>query len=565
MPDSGSPDPGTSSPCGAGSPAGGRSRGEPAAGPGSAGPIAGDVARPGPGVAIAGSVAVFAAALTLYAMTANRGAQWQDSGFHILRVVTGEVFNPLGLALSHPLHHWLGRLAVAPGLIEPAFAVTLVSALSGAAAVACVFGSVLSLTGRPGAALFAAASLMLANTFWQMSTLTETYTLCAALLAAECWCLVSFCRTGRRGALLGMLALNGLGVANHLLAGLTTPVLGVVALVRRVVRPRDVVLGAVLWIVGTLPYSGMVLMEWVRTGDFTGTLHSALFGHAYAEDVLNLRLDPQMLLVAAAFPLYSFPNLLIPAAVYGLMRARRLDVPGTAIAALTAGLLIHLVFVLRYSITDQQTFFVPMYAILSILGGVGAAAVLAWGDAVRRRRACLAALVLLILTPGVYAVAPEVARRAQMLERIAGPRDKPYRDDYTYLLRPWSVVETSAERLGTEAVALAGERGLILVEDSMARFAIEYHRRRAGHDDLVVRVDAGRTDPDVRAERDALLRDAASQGRPVVLVPLDVARPRIETEVGSWQRRGDLYMLKPARPREPPPAVGPVPAGEPLH
>ena len=78
---------------------------------------------------------MFAAVLVLYAATANRGIQWQDPGHFILRVVTHEPFNPLGLALSHPLHHWLGRLAAAPGLLEPAFAVTLVSAVAGAVAV----------------------------------------------------------------------------------------------------------------------------------------------------------------------------------------------------------------------------------------------------------------------------------------------------------------------------------------------------------------------------------------------------------------------------------------------
>ena len=31
--------------------------------------------------------AVFLAAFAVYAATANRGAQWQDSGYHILRVV----------------------------------------------------------------------------------------------------------------------------------------------------------------------------------------------------------------------------------------------------------------------------------------------------------------------------------------------------------------------------------------------------------------------------------------------------------------------------------------------
>ena len=55
--------------------------------------------------AFRGWITLFALFFVLFAATANRGAQWQDSGFHILRVVTGQSLNPLGLALSHPLQN----------------------------------------------------------------------------------------------------------------------------------------------------------------------------------------------------------------------------------------------------------------------------------------------------------------------------------------------------------------------------------------------------------------------------------------------------------------------------
>ena len=77
---------------------------------------------------------VTAAAFSLYTLTANRGAQWQDCGLFILNIVQGELVNPLGLALTHPLHYWLGRLAIWPGVLEPSFAITLVSSLGAAAA-----------------------------------------------------------------------------------------------------------------------------------------------------------------------------------------------------------------------------------------------------------------------------------------------------------------------------------------------------------------------------------------------------------------------------------------------
>jgi len=117
---------------------------------------------------------VLAGAAVLFAATASRGAQWQDSGTHIYRMLTGQLVNPLGLALSHPLHFWLGRFAawLAPG--HPAFGITLVSALAGAVTIANLFGCTAYLTRSIGSAVFAACSLSVAHTFWQMSTIAES-------------------------------------------------------------------------------------------------------------------------------------------------------------------------------------------------------------------------------------------------------------------------------------------------------------------------------------------------------------------------------------------------------
>ena len=168
---------------------------------------------------------MFGGSLALYALTCNRHIQWQDSGYHILRVVTGEIVNPKGLALSPPLHQWLARGLVQVLPLEPAFAVTLLSSIAAAVTVANIYGCVMLLTGKRTAAAWAAASLAVANVFWHLGTIAETYTLAAALLSAECWCLAAFVRARRPSALAGLMLFNGLGVANHMLAILTTPVI----------------------------------------------------------------------------------------------------------------------------------------------------------------------------------------------------------------------------------------------------------------------------------------------------------------------------------------------------
>lgn len=497
-------------------------------------PVTGSASRVEPSSPWPGWLGIFVLAFVLYAATANRGVQWQDSGSHILRVVTSELVHPLGLALSHPLHHWLGRLVVSFDLLEPCFAITLLSALAAAVAVANVYGCVLVLTSRRPAALLAAGSLAVAHTFWQMATLTETYTLVAALLAAECWCLSAYARRPRRGFLWMAVLFNGLGIANHMLASLTTPVLIVVvfqAVRSREVRGRDALVAIGAWLVGSFPYTALVVAESVRTGDFSATLHSALFGVSFAGEVLNTKLSLRMLLIGAGFVALNFPSLLLPLAIYGIFRARRLGVRRLARLFLLAGLMLHVYFVARFRVLDQHMFLLPTYVLLSIFGGIGIAGVLCWPGARKRRVLLGIATALLALTPLWYAFVPGVARRFDVLRSVA--RNKPYRDDYVYVFTPWSVVERSAEKMSRHALELAGEDGLILVEDAMACFAIRYQALRSGMKDLQITQDAA---PEAVAQ-------AAAAGRAVVLVPANVDALRTDPPVGSWKRVGDLYKL----------------------
>ena len=494
-----------------------------------------DARRPDRGAMVLGWAAVFVAALLLYALTASRGMQWQDSGEHIVRIMTHEARSDRGLALSHPLHHYLGRIAVASSTFEPAFAVTLVSALAGAVCVANVFGLLLSITRKPAAALFGCVSLAVAHVFWQLATLTETYTLCAALLSGECWCLVLYARDRRAGFLMGALLLNGLGIANHLLASLTTPVLLcvlVIELTRCRVRVREALAGAVLWILGTLPYSIMVAGAWSASGDFVATMRSALFGRAFADEVLNTSVNAQVLSIFVAFIVYSFPNALLPTAAYGMARAEDSGMPRMAKRALLAGLLLHAAFVLRYNISDQHTFLLPVFVFLAIFGGVGCAAVIKWPTRRSRRVALYLMAILLVFTPAVYAIGPGLLRRTGLIDGMI--RHKPYRDDYAYLFCPWSVIETSADQLGRHAMKLTELNGIVVIEDNMAVFAVQY---RAILDD--------RTDIEIvlpgKRER---IAEVLAGDKPVVLVPEDARNPAIEPLTGHWQRDGDLYVLK---------------------
>jgi hypothetical protein len=471
--------------------------------------------------------------LALYAATASRGPQWQDSGQHIMRILDREPVHILGLALSHPLHYWLGRIAVGLDWLAPAFAITLVSSLAAAVGVANVFGIVLRLTGRFTAALWAAASLAIAHTYWQMATVAEVYTLSAAILMGEVWCILLYAETSRRSFLLLAVALNGLALSNHNVALLTTPiwvVLVMLRLARRRLNPGDVVMAAGLWLAGSLPYTALVVSELTGGGALWPTLRSALFGHAYAEEVLNLRISLRLLAHSGGYLALNFPNLTVPIAVYGILAARsRLPVLARRVLYLAA--LLHGLFVLRYNVVDQYTFFLPAYSLLAVFAGIGFAA-LADRKGAGAKWVRAAAGLLLPLTVACYAAAPAVARKLELLR--GAERFKPYRDDYAYFFAPWSGLEDSARRMADAALRAAGNDGLIAVPDTTSLSAVRY---------AVLVSDSGVS---VHGELvSAEIARASAEGRAVVYVPIRTIDPPPELAEGEWRREGDLLVLDP--------------------
>ncbi|MHC5111519.1 MAG: glycosyltransferase family 39 protein [Planctomycetota bacterium] len=477
---------------------------------------------------------LFVAFLALYALTANRGAQWQDSGEHIWRIVSGQLVSARGLALTHPLHYHACSLASYLGMSEPAWAITLVSALAGALAIANCYGCVVTLTGSPQAARYAAISLGVAHTMWQFSTRTETYTLGVALMSGEIWAILLFARTGRPGYALLLALLNGLGIANHMLASLTTPVVLAVAWAgyyRSNLTKKHLLAGLLLWIVGGLPYSSLVVDEWITSGNLAATLSSALFGHEFASAVLSATPSGRNLGITASFLVFNFPSLLLPMALCGMNHAWRSKLDVLVNRVLLATLVIHALFAFRYDVIDQYTFFLPTYLMLAVFGGLGFAALSSPSRPGRNRLLPVLAVILLVCTPLFYAIAPVAARKLNILEDV--DRRKPYRDDYTYILTPWSVVEDSAQRMSRHVVSLLADDTLIVIEDGMAEPAIRYQAWMAGKKAIEI------------VRYDQLPGGQFGRNRPVVLVPLERDHPRLVVPAGQWQRDGDVYLYTP--------------------
>ncbi len=478
---------------------------------------------------------LLSATFLLYALTANRDAQWQDSGFFILRATAGEMHNPFGLAPTHPLHYWLSRFMVKLDFWQPSFAVTLISSLAAAVTISNLFGCVHAITHSFKSAMFAAISLAFAHTFWKLATVAEVYTLTTALMSAELWCLIIFLHTKQRRFLLGVCLFNGLGIANNLAALLNVPILAVIILQllrRKDVLARDLLAGFGLWVLGTAPYTILVLQALATSGDFGGTIHSAFFGTAFAGKVLSIWPGWNRLIICFAFIGLCFPNLLIPLSLIGIRKAIGHSQMRWTTWIIACFLFIHALFALRYPVVDQHLFLLPAYMYLVILGGIGFS-ILTKSQREKLVRIILGfAWTLAFITPAIVAFAPTIARKANVLAKVE--RHKPYRDDYIYLFAPWSVVDDSAEKMSAHAIELAEPNGIILVEDNMASYAIQYKVLQEGLEKVSVLVEP----------QDDAIRTATESERTIVLVPLNLTVPPPPVPMGHWKRIGDLYVLE---------------------
>ncbi len=414
------------------------------------------------------------AALVLYAATCARGVEWQDAGIHQYRILSGQLGHPLGLALTHPLHWWLGRGLCAFPAGDPLFKLNLLSSLGGAVAVGVLATVVRRLTRSTPAAVFAAVTVALSHSFWQMSALTETYTLAAALMAIEWLLLLRYAQTQRPGWLLAVFAINGLHVADHLLGLLTLATYGVLLLIqmaRRRVAPGWLLLAGVVWAVAASPYLGLVGQQLAETGDVAGTLRSALFGGGgalpgFSDDVLNTTLSWRQVKLAGMSYAYCFPSLAALLALWGILR------PAHGPRALfrwvlLAQTIIICLFVGRYTIADLYTYFVPVCVLTGLWVGVGVAGLLRRLRTVRARRWAVGLLAVNAALPvAVYLVFPTLAAQRGWLRDSM--RDIPLRDEYSSFLRPWRFHDDAPQRFARTALGNIRVGGWIVADSTVA-------------------------------------------------------------------------------------------------
>jgi hypothetical protein len=108
---------------------------------------------------------------------------------------------------------------------------------------------------------------------------------------------------------------------------------------------------------------------------------------------------------------------------------------------------LYFVFAFRYKVPDRFAFFLPCYCFAAMFVGIGA-------DSLFQRRQnkkwiCLA--LCFAMSPAVvYFFTPAIGRK--YYKSLGQRRQRPYRDEYEYFLKPWKTGYRGAERFAKEAL-----------------------------------------------------------------------------------------------------------------
>lgn len=458
--------------------------------------------------------AVFLCFFALYAITAQRGVSWQDSGEYQYRVLAGDYQWHSGIARAHPLYIFLARVFVAtfPGPMR-FYVVNLFSGLGLAVSLAVLAQNVVSVTRSVWAAVLAVGFLGFAHMAWWLGTVAEVYTWSLAFLMVEVLCLIRYAEHKECRWLMALFGVNGLhlGIHNAALLGLPVYAFLLVSELRHHKGRRAGIVGGsvALWLVGGGLVFGLAALALRETGAPLQVAKSVLFGEGYARYILGAGGGGMRLwMVNMALAGISLVNPCWLFAWSGFFAGKTLSRRGginegatrrtnaehrisntegadrgrkDVLNRLRVLTVLHVLFWVRYCVPDQATFVLPTLGLLSFWAGVGAGrspffrpcesafagGALPWKglpDRQSAQRLTLVVLGILCAVMGPWLLDAAVRRAGLDLARS---RALPFREESGYWLLPWKQGETSAERF-VSAVGRQLTQGDVLFADSTA-------------------------------------------------------------------------------------------------
>jgi hypothetical protein len=353
------------------------------------------------------AVAVAACALALYTSTLLPGVDFGDTG-SFQATVGSPVISPRD---GYPLYFAIGDLflRLAPG--DAAHALNLASAVEGALAAGVVVLAAAELSGSAVAA--GAAALLFAGsyTFWSQAVIAEVYALHAMFVALTLLLVLRWQRRPTMGRLALFFGAYALGFGNHLSMVLLLPGYALFLLAaapggwRQMVRPRVVMLAALLAGLGALQYAWNIRELWLRPHVPQGLADAAqMFWFDVTKsdwrETMVAHVPRSMLadrLAMYAFDLRQQFGWPVPVlAAVGLAGTWRRSWQRGALMAALYG--VNLLFAFTYNVGDTHVFYLPSHLFIAILV---AAALVFLSELTARERvrkyalfACAAATIL---------------------------------------------------------------------------------------------------------------------------------------------------------------------------
>jgi len=402
---------------------------------------------------------VLAGAGMLYLLTCAPGVLWQDSGLYVYRIWHNDIQGNLGLALAHPLYFMIGIAVKYIPFGDLAWRINLISAVCGAVTIANLFLLLRLWLNRLIPALIGAVTLAVSWTFWQHAVIAETDTLLTALLFAELIMLLRYMQTKQIRYLYLLGFLNGLSIATcmwGMFGFVFYSVLLVILLVRKQIDLKHLCIILLFWVIGALPYEYLIIKDIILYGDVGATFASATFGNLFKNQVLNTSISMKIVFENIIFILLNFPTPNLVFFFVGLWALWKRS-PNRGFANIIFALLVSFfLFAFRYTIPLRHAFFLPCYCLVSVLIALGADAVM---RRYNHRTLVIAVLVFALLPIPTYCVAPDLARK--VYKPLGQRRQRPYRDEYDYFLKPWKTGYRGAERFAREALDMVEENAII--------------------------------------------------------------------------------------------------------
>jgi hypothetical protein len=403
----------------------------------------------------------------LYVCTLAPDLVWQDQGDYQYQAAKLVLNIPGDAVRVHPLYvvvsHVLGKITP----MSWAYASNLVSAVCGALTGFFLFLIIALLAESVFAAFLGAGVYCLAHTPWFIGVQAQTYSMAMALMTGGILAALIYSRRPLRKYLVAMGLAFGLGISTHLMSQIAFAVI-MCWLFCRFCRGKErfvnLLIVGICWAAGAVLLWIVMAIEYDKTGDFAGTIASAIWGR-WGSAVFNMERFVFLTKQSVKFFVLNFPTPLVLLVIPGLVYAsRRLDRAVSAVLLVMT--VLYAIFAVRYDVPNQNHFFLPMYALFCIYIGLGYKYLEG-----RMPRLAIICTAMLLLIPAMYPVMAHVAKAKNI--SLGTKRHIPYRDVYKYYLEPWQQDQFGPRRLVQETLAKLPPRSIIYV-DSTIISAFEY-------------------------------------------------------------------------------------------